>query len=1091
MYRKNPLLTLALISICLLGTLASCKSKTEKVKHSVVSVTQIEQTFKRNAERGIPTYFSSQFTRSTSPEQIKIDVSKVDTLWLETWGGKNGIHYAHSVWGNPQLVGFDGSIQLLKDLSYIDVKTGWGDVLKGKNFAGKPITVGSAKYKNGLLIHANGRIGIVLNKKYKTFESYIGVEKNAGKVGTVHFSVGSQSIFQLYDSFTKTMQEAKMLPPSLFAQILTEAPRSDRLKQVTKQLTKQNPLLEKLVLKPQEDTSSAYWQYFSDLINAQEAVKEFAKLDYTSLEKAINDLSSDFDNYQGANFKQELNQLISDRKALEDAMSPSDIKNISIWVSRFKQLQKEALLANPLLKAYPILFVTHDQYAKDHHNTATLFQNDEVNTASFSPGSSMKIIDFNKGGKVTTYMESSEGVIRDPELNFSGDQIVFSMRKNIEDNYHIYQVDKNGKRLKQLTFEKEVSDIDPLYLPDNQIVFTSTREPKYCMCNIHIMGNLYRMDNDGANITQLGKSSLFEGHSTLLPDGRILYDRWEYVDRNFGDAQGLWTVNPDGTNHAVYFGNNTKSPGGVIDARHIPGTNKVMAILGSCHDRAWGALAIIDREKGIDGKQAVERTWPASARDLIGVGNWDTFMRVPILYEDPYPLSDKYFLCSRTIDNNKKQGLYLVDIFGNETLLHSEEKNCYDPMPLSPRSMPHTLSTKRNYKTETGRFYVQNVYEGTHMKGVKPGSVKYLRIVESIEKKSWTTPAWNGQGVHRPAMNWHSFECKKIWGTVPVEEDGSAYFEVPADRFVYFQLLDKDKMMIQSMRSGTMVQSGETLGCIGCHEDRRMAPPSTHGYTPLALAKKPHTMNGWYGKPRNFGFTNEVQPVLDKKCVSCHDFGKKAGKQLVLAGDRNPFFNAAYMELWMKKKIKAIGAGPAEVQPAYSWGAKQSKMIQALEKGHHGVKLTKEELERIATWIDLNAVYYPDFISTYPNNMVGRSPLNNKQTKRLIELTKVDLNRLAGHNRNKGPQICFERPHLSPCLKNLKKGSKEYNEAVAIIKAGHEQLLKQPRQDMKGFKPSKKDQWRLDKYNRLRQQELDNRAAIMAGKKRYEHPTNE
>ena len=114
---------------------------------------------------------------------------------------------------------------------------------------------------------------------------------------------------------------------------------------------------------------------------------------------------------------------------------------------------------------------------------------------------------------------------------------------------------------------------------------------------MHIMANLHRMDGDGANIHQISKNTLFDGHPSLLPDGRVLYYRWEYVDRNFGDAQGLWTVNPDGTNHAVYWGNNTVSPAAVFDSRMIPGTDRVICIFGSCHDRPWGALAIINRNR--------------------------------------------------------------------------------------------------------------------------------------------------------------------------------------------------------------------------------------------------------------------------------------------------------------------------------------------------------------------------------------------------------------------------------------------------------------------------------------------------------------
>ena len=205
-------------------------------------------------------------------------------------------------------------------------------------------------------------------------------------------------------------------------------------------------------------------------------------------------------------------------------------------------------VAKEVLAGKQILYIERDQYASDHHNTATLFQKGEINEAKFAPGSAMRIYDVDSG-TTRTLIKLETGVVRDPEISFDGKRVVFSMRKNKDDGYHIYEMALDGSGLKQLTSADGVSDIDPLYLPNGDIIFTSTRQPKYCMCNRHIMGNLFRMESDGANITQIGVSTLFEGHSSLLSDGRILYDRWEYVDRNFGDAQGLWTVNPDGTKH--------------------------------------------------------------------------------------------------------------------------------------------------------------------------------------------------------------------------------------------------------------------------------------------------------------------------------------------------------------------------------------------------------------------------------------------------------------------------------------------------------------------------------------------------------------
>jgi hypothetical protein len=830
----------------------------------------------------------------------------------------------------------------------------------------------------------------------------------------------------------------------------------------------------------------------------QDAIAEFQSLSFNGLENAISDIQIKYPNkYNGEKFKSKIEDLKQEHLHVEQSLAAPDysvIKDLIAFNGKYKALQRKALLANPLVKDASIVFVTRKQYLKDHHNSATLFHTNEINTHKYTPGGSMKIIDLKKGGAIKTLIETTEGVARDPEISYDGKKILFSMRNNIEEDYHIYEMDIDGSNMKQLTAAKGVADIDPQYLPSGDIVFTSTREPKYCMCNVHIMGNIFKMQADGANITQLGKSTLFEGHSTIMPDGRILYDRWEYIDRNFGDAQGLWTMNPDGTNQAVYFGNNTNSPGGYIDARPIPGTDKVIAVMGSCHDRPWGALGIINRNKGVDGKASIERTWPKSAIELVGKGDWDTFLSVRPLYEDPYPLSDTYFLCSRTIDASEQMGLFLIDTFGNEVLIHTEAPGCYDPVVIKPRQKEFAIKEKRNFKSEAGKFYVQDVYQGTHMKGVKRGSVKYLRVIESIEKRSWTKPAWKGQGVHRPAMNWHSFECKKILGTVPVQEDGSVYFEVPADRYVFFQLLDENKMMIQSMRSGTMVHSGEVSGCIGCHDDRRMAPSSFASKMPEALKLPPSKLTGWYGEARNFGFMKEVQPVFTKHCVECHDFGKKAGKHLILSADRNPYFNASYIDMHMKNVIKPVGAGPAEIQEAYSWGAHPSKLVKMIKNGHAGVKLSKEEMERIVTWVDMNAVYYSDFISAYPDNPVGRSPISEEDLSRLGKLTGVNFNGLNSFKRKLRPQISFERPEMSPCLQNIKnKNTEEYKEALAIIEKGKKELNKLPRLDMNGFIPSKVDQERLNKYLLRQNEEIKNREAIRNGSKYYDegiHTTN-
>lgn len=771
----------------------------------------------------------------------------------------------------------------------------------------------------------------------------------------------------------------------------------------------------------------------------------------------------------------------------------------------FEALRREALVANPLVSDRPILFVVREQYRPDHHNTETMFQTGEINTASFVGGGALKVIDFGKGGEVGTILESLKGIIRDPSVDFDGKRILFSMRKNGEDDYHIYEIHADGSGLRQLTSGGGVTDIDPMFLPSGDIVFSSSREPKYCHCNRHIMCNLFRMNANGGDVVQIGHNTLFEGHPSAMPDGRVMYDRWEYVDRHFGPSFGLWTVNPDGTEHELYYGNNDWAPGAMLFPRAIPGTDKVVCVFGSCHDRPWGAIAVVDKRFGMGGSAPVEHIWPAQARELLNTthdlgngsewghpiaGQIDNFTRVTPKYEDPYPLSDKYFLCSRAIEG-ERMGIFLIDVFGNEVLLHAEGPGCFSPMPLAAGPRPPVIPSRVDYSQHEGRFYVGDVYTGTGMDRVPRGTIKYLRVIEAPQKLFWSAQGGGIDATQAPVMNWNCTNSKRILGDVPVEADGSAYFSVPSDKFIFFQALDKDKMMVQSMRSGTSIMPGETQGCVGCHEDRRSAAVSRRS---LALSRAPSRIEPWYGPTRDFNYLTEVQPVWDRHCVSCHDFGKPAGKRLVLAGDLGPAFNMSYVELCRKSPlrffpdgpgapkvlIKAVHDGPPEVLPPYAWGSHRSRLIDLLLAGHHGVRLDKESFARVATWIDLNAPYYGYYYTAFGDNQYGRSPLTPAQCDRLTALTGVAFPADFSVERN-GQMLDFTRPELSPILSQFRdKSDAKYKETLAILRAGKEALAKYTRADMPDARLPDVERPRWDKYNALARAQRETRKAIAA-----------
>ncbi len=794
-------------------------------------------------------------------------------------------------------------------------------------------------------------------------------------------------------------------------------------------------------------------------------------------EAAIRELGAKYPEYPAADFLAELAAFRGKggKKALNDL------------------LVKVLVRSNPIVNAHEIAFVTRAQYRGDHHNTATMFQCGEVNHHSYCTQGALKAYDPKTGAVRVIVPEESGRTVRDPEVDYEGRRIVFSMRMGKNENYHVWRVNADGTDLKQLTSAANVTDIDPVWLPDGDILFSSTREPKYCMCNRHIMCNLYRMKPDGANIHQIGKSTLFEGHSTILPDGRVLYDRWEYVDRDFGDAQGLWVCNQDGTRHAIYWGNNTTSPGGVINARALSDSSRVIAVLGSCHDRPWGALGIIDRTLGVDGPRPVLRTWPADYRAKIHAEGEDFDSTRPIArkYADPFPLDDEHFLCAKQTARGEEMALVYLDMHGNEVFFHEEDPGCHTPIVLRPSAKPPVQACQRNFAAPDapGFFYVQNVYNGTHMKGVEKGAVKAIRVVESPEKRSFSGPGWFGHGEEAPVMNWHSFENKRILGTVPVEADGSAYFEVPGNTFVYFQALDGEGKMVQSMRSGVIVQPGELYGCVGCHEDRVKEVPKSESKV-LAMRRAPSRLDGSYNlrglekgtSPHLYSFQKEVQGVFTRNCLKCHDYGGKAAAKLNLAGDRGMFFCTSYTDLWALGAIRCIGGGPAEIQPAYSWGAHASKLTKTLY-GHGGVSLSADDRDRVITWMDVNAPYWPVYECTYSANRGGRQPFTKEEYARLEKLTGRTI--AYSHSAKQREQVSFDRPELSRILDGV-RGKPEHAEALALIRLGAERLKKLPRADMDGFKFRGQDVAWDRRYNDRRAKECAIYGAIRDGKKIYD-----
>jgi len=747
-------------------------------------------------------------------------------------------------------------------------------------------------------------------------------------------------------------------------------------------------------------------------------------------------------------------------------------------------------VGSPAWEYGPLVYVARQTFAPDHHNTGTEFAAGDVSCHNVRPGAAIRRLD---GTNVTTLLDCPKGVIRDLEVSFDARKLLFSMRRETWENFAVWEMNADGTGLRRVT-DGAGADIDPCYLPDGRIVFSSTRDVKYCGCNWHLQGNLFRVDADGSHLRQLGRNNLYESRPSVLGDGRIIYDRWNYVDRHFGCSFGLWTMFPDGRTQALSYGENAWRPGAIFDARAFPGgpSGRIVCVFGACHDRPWGALVALDRRRGLDGIEPILKSFPADITNRVvyaakyGDGRTpghpcesfiDSFRDLPVKYSDPYPLDADRVLVSRTVDLKKDErtAIYLCSFkTGEETLVWQERLGCFDPMPLVPRPRPPVIPEAVDDTKTTGVFYLSDVYRGTGMERVKRGTVRWLRIVEAPPKRDRSDQFWNTDTTHRPAVNYNCTNTKRVLGVVPVAADGSAVFEVEAGRFVYFQALDEKGMLVQSMRNGTTLQPGERASCTGCHESRLEAPPAVRDAS--ALGRRPDVPALPKGETvRDFSYCREIQPVWNRRCLACHDLPAEgaeptaAQRAIVLAGDLGIVFNTSYMALrakipfrWYppkegepKELLKPVDDGPPEVLPAYAWGSHMSRLVDLLDAGHHGVRLEPGERAKIVEWIDLNTPYYPVYETAFPDRPYGRSPLTNEQVAELVKVTGdtasiVPKTMWARPDRTRvlGTGVNFTRPELSPCLKGVTGANRA--RALEIIRAGAASLREYGRPDMDG-----------------------------------------
>lgn len=714
-------------------------------------------------------------------------------------------------------------------------------------------------------------------------------------------------------------------------------------------------------------------------------------------------------------------------KKIAATSTPAAVKALYFDIRRAK---REIMFANPAVdfdkvvlidNPYPGLGREPGHEARHRNGFMANFGGRLVVLNGLNPDASVKQL------APTKKIGGAEASFWRPDVSWDGKKIVFCMKPEGEKSFHIYEVNADGSDAKQLT-KGDYDDLDPIFLPDGKLLFCTTRGHTYirCMPYTHSF-MLARCDADGKNIYVVSRNSECDYTPSVTSDGRVIYTRWEYTDKGLWRVQSLWSMNPDGTDVTHFYGNQSAWPDILGEARSIPGTQKIMFI-GMGHHRWFdGPIGIVDPSKGMNYPDGVYLVTPDKNWAEVEKGPKDQNYNAAYhasgkygAYKSPYPLSEELFLVSALPGEMPRRDprkdtphfqLYLMDTFGNRELVWKGKHNAYYAMPLRARTKPQSLpdlvdwpGTGKDYKgVKDGMLYSNNVFEG--VPEIPRDSVKALRIIE-MDHKTYST-WWKTIQHDGPAVSLSGPEAVKwIYGTVPVEKDGSVAFKLPPGRAFYFQLIDKDGMAIQTMRSFTGVMPGESRGCMGCHELRPAAKQATAtAAVSDAVKKGPATPTKPAWGEESIGYVRFVQPVLDKHCIKCHDGkNKKTKLNLTLRDSKvpwrqrlhhRPYDKTAFKEpyvyliggkIWWGKKSGTSAKGVKDVDvrlspsgcylvegysrsgthqidslrtiPPMSALSTRSKLVKnAMSGKHHKVKVSRAELDRLIAWVDCNGPY--------------------------------------------------------------------------------------------------------------------------------------
>lgn len=932
---------------------ASIKAKTELQTKLQKTGMPIISSFKKHKEKAEP---------------FAVDLKGVDKLVLITAGGPDGSDYDQAVWGNARLIKADGTAVWLDEVPFEYGVAGWAKPKMNINAYDHEIFIAGKEYKHGVFCHANGTLVYPIKGEYVRFEAEVGIDDTSSG-GSVYFqALNVVPKFVGDELIAKYPEQIGMLGAmmdGLDTWLIT--PDASIEKQAVEAMVgklKDGSYYKSVVqqIANEKDVNTQirkYLELFEKLQDVYALQGELEWLSIDAIKLAFADMSKQ-KGFDAAKYQPMLNELVQlqqkgfsgiykgDEQAIADARKALDNK-------------KAILLGNPLLDADKIVAVRYklgstarQAMAPSLGTQANNWSNQESARRSGFDAEIVELSNLRGDMQMKSIFKPivPDASIADLRMHWDANRVMFTTLMGENDKrWNVYEVKLDGTGCKKL-IENEEPDLefyDGTYLPDGRIIANSNigYQGVPCVSGDDPVGNMVLYTPEQKNLRRLTFDQDANWNPVVMNNGRVMYTRWEYTDLTHYYSRIVMHMNPDGTENKALYGSGSMFPNSTFDIQPLPGHGSAfVGIISGHHGVARsGRLIIFDPTKGRKNVQGMVQEIPHRNRpiqelikDELVNGVWPQFVK-------PTPLNDKYFLVAAKLDPQSLWGLYLVDIYDNVTcLMQAEGEGYISPILVKETKTPPAIPDRVKLNEKEATIFIQDIYEGEGLRGIPRGTVKELRL-HAYEYAYVKT---------RSDHNWHGiqsgWDIKRLLGTVPVEEDGSAIFKVPANTPISIQPIDKDGVAVQWMRSWVTGQPGEVVSCIGCHEDQNQIPIPKRV---MASQKAAVSLKAPEGGVRSFTFDLEIQPILDRACIACHN---GEGKAFDLRGGKKDKlgYGTSYLNIHPYVHRQG-GEGDMVVLQPYEYHPNTSELVRILKKGHHNVKLTDAEWLKLYNWIDYNA----------------------------------------------------------------------------------------------------------------------------------------